>query len=315
VLPLFPLRILALVCLFSAAGAFGALAQEGTCPDGGRPYFGVCPDGKPPTPGPTPAPSPPPAPRPVSPPTAPVPPSSPSSDGQWAAAAHDDDFWSFSWQYDTEAEAKSSVLEQCRKSKSNCEFVTATQGCIALARVPNGEWGAWATRTTVAEAESAAIATCTKSGRTNCSVPTIVCGSQGKVRWETANNNNNTSNSDEDQLFSFKVCNDSKDKAFLAVAGRFANDPSDWRVKGWWSVDTGSCEDVGKFLRGEFYAMAEVAGNEDRSWGDDDLKLCVAHPGPFDRVRSGHDTCDSQDLIGFQKFDIDKASWTWRLTD
>ena len=314
--PLFCGRLLLLACIVVAASAFNALAQEGTCPDGGRPYFGVCPDGKAPTPGPAPSPSPSPPARPprASPPAGDSPSGSPpagdspSGSGQWAATAHDEDFWAFSWQYNSEDDVHNAVMQECRKTKSNCEFVTATTGCIALARDADGVWGAWAARTTSSDADAAALATCKKTGRSGCHVPTIVCGATGKVRWESET-------ADDGDTFSFEVCDDSSDKAFVAVSGRFAGDVDKWRVKGWWSVDPGKCKDIGKFERGEFYAMAEVAGNAERTWGNEDIKLCVTHPDAFDRVRGAHDTCKPKDLVGFQKFDINNATYTWHLKD
>jgi uncharacterized membrane protein len=201
---------------------------------------------------------------------------------------------------------KTAVMAECRKTKSNCEFVVSTTGCIALARDSDGVWGAWASRTTAAEAESAAMASCKKTDRAGCHVPTIVCGSGGKVRWEA-------DTPTDDSLFSFEVCDDSRDKAYVAVSGRFAGDTDEWRVKGWWTVEPGKCADIGKFKRGEFYAMAEVAGNATRTWGNDDLKMCVAHPDAFDRVRGSHDTCKPSDLVSFQKFNVTTESWTWHL--
>lgn len=118
-----------------------------------------------------------------------------------------------------------------------------------------------------------------------------------------------------DDFFTFEVCNQSKRRASVAVMGR--DTPEDeFSVQGWHTVSAGSCESVGRFAKGTFYAMASVYGNINRGWWNKDIRLCVDVPGPFHRVNSpGHECRRNERLVPFRKFTATGPTLRWTLNE
>ena len=116
------------------------------------------------------------------------------------------------------------------------------------------------------------------------------------------------------RLFSFEICNPTTFAASAAIAGRKDPASSDWTVQGWWTIAAGSCVSVGTFAKRKIYAMAKVRG-ELEGWYGSDTKQCVEFPGPFQRIVSANTKCPaSGKIIGFQAFDIETDTHTWRLS-
>ena len=118
---------------------------------------------------------------------------------------------------------------------------------------------------------------------------------------------------ESDQYFTFEVCNNSGRSAVVAVSGKEASNPNIWMTRGWYSAPTGRCTPVGpKYVRGNFYAMAEVQGNPSLGWKGSDIRLCVGRPGPFSIVNTGR-ACDIAE--GFRRFAANGPTLRWPLGD
>lgn len=116
-----------------------------------------------------------------------------------------------------------------------------------------------------------------------------------------------------EDIFTFQVCNYSSNWAAVAISGIETPGSNLWMVQGWWTVSPGRCQDIGKFARGLFYAMAEGYGNPNLVWKADDLKLCVERPGPFKRVNRGGQVCGADSLRSFKSFHVVSSRQTWTL--
>jgi len=111
------------------------------------------------------------------------------------------------------------------------------------------------------------------------------------------------------QYINVNFCNRTSDKIYLALSYLKAPGSSDWIVEGWKNINGNSCMDFDLPSAGWFYYYAEDdAGG---TWGADDIKICVEHPGPFRRVNVDGYTCDGDELKGFRGVDPgDNASYT-----
>jgi uncharacterized membrane protein len=118
---------------------------------------------------------------------------------------------------------------------------------------------------------------------------------------------------ESDEFFTFEVCNKSYTWAAVAVSGIEIPQSGAWVVQGWWRVGPGQCEEIGKFVRGAFYAVAEQVNNSRSGWKGNDLRLCVEHPGPFKRINRGGEQCSSDDLQSFRKFVVTEDRQRWNL--
>lgn len=115
---------------------------------------------------------------------------------------------------------------------------------------------------------------------------------------------------DNDQMFSFRVCNKAGREASVAVSARLSPSSSDFVVQGWWRVPARRCVDIGNFPRGHLYAHA-VAGRT--SWGNSNMRLCVETPGPFKRINFPGYKCSKGLLRQFTDLNVTKERWTWTL--
>jgi uncharacterized membrane protein len=116
----------------------------------------------------------------------------------------------------------------------------------------------------------------------------------------------------EDTFFSFQVCNQSDRWAAVAIMGREAPDSNQWIVQGWWQVAPYQCSNIGRYVRGAFYAMAEHLNAPGR-WTNNNIMLCVEHPGPFRRINTPNSACLPNDLVPFRGFQVTQATETWNL--
>jgi len=118
----------------------------------------------------------------------------------------------------------------------------------------------------------------------------------------------------EAQFFMLKVCNRSSRKASVAVMGRTTPDNDDWHIQGWWSIPSGQCNNVKRYVRGMIYLFAQEDGNPSFAWKGSALKLCVAVPGPFDRInRDGYACQSAEKTVAFSSFSVSDSSFTWDL--
>jgi uncharacterized membrane protein len=116
------------------------------------------------------------------------------------------------------------------------------------------------------------------------------------------------------QTFLFKVCNHSDVTASVAVMSHVDTDDDRFMVKGWWTVESGECENIGHFPQGWFYYFAEQTGSGKLYWGGNDLKICIRHPGPWERInRRGYSCRSDEKLKGFIGKSVDTGTYIWNL--
>ena len=116
------------------------------------------------------------------------------------------------------------------------------------------------------------------------------------------------------QFFMLKVCNRSTRRASVAVMGRTMPDSADWHVEGWWTVPAGQCNNLKKYVKGTIYLFAQEDGNSAFMWKGSAASLCVAFPGPFDRVNQEGYSCRlSEKLETFSSFSVSNNAFTWDL--
>jgi uncharacterized membrane protein len=116
----------------------------------------------------------------------------------------------------------------------------------------------------------------------------------------------------DDEFFTFEVCNKSGRWAAVAISGRETPGSNVWIVQGWWRVSPGQCIDIGRYVRGYFYAMAEQVNSPGR-WTGNAARICVEHPGPFKRINTPGYSCGYNDLIPFNSFLVTRANEVWTL--
>ncbi len=100
--------------------------------------------------------------------------------------------------------------------------------------------------------------------------------------------------------FTFHLCNKSKYDVALVISRMVSAEDTRFQVSGWYVVDRGECSDFGPYPKGWFYFYGERHNASSPYWGANDLKLCVAYPGPFERVNVGGYKCKKKEkLKGF----------------
>lgn len=103
------------------------------------------------------------------------------------------------------------------------------------------------------------------------------------------------------QTFDYIFCNKTNIKVFVAVAALVSPRDSRFKVKGWWTIPANQCGNIGSFPRGWTYYYAEQEDPGTGFWGADDVGLCVAYPGPFERTLTQNYTCGSNEAVqGFK---------------
>ena len=71
-------------------------------------------------------------------------------------------------------------------------------------------------------------------------------------------------------------------------------------MQGWFTVGAGNCEWIGHFQQGWFYYYAEQRASQRQTWEGSDIRLCVRHPGPWERINiSGYSCSSDETLRGF----------------
>jgi hypothetical protein len=96
-----------------------------------------------------------------------------------ALAIGDCGAYGYSINYNTESEARTRALSECRShGGKNCKVATTMRGnCVAFSTDRSrscGAWG-WATRASRSEAETAANEQCRKFGGSSCRIRTQIC--------------------------------------------------------------------------------------------------------------------------------------------
>jgi uncharacterized membrane protein len=117
-----------------------------------------------------------------------------------------------------------------------------------------------------------------------------------------------------DPNFGFRVCNQSSEFATIAVMAKQSPESSQMVIEGWWHEPPGRCGLVGRFPKGDFYALAT---NPNSAWEGADIQLCVTE-GKFRRVNSEGYSCRSDErLFGFQHFYVSNSQdeIQWNLTE
>ena len=118
----------------------------------------------------------------------------------------------------------------------------------------------------------------------------------------------------EAQFFMLKVCNRSSRKASVAAMGRTVLENNDSHVQGWWSVPPGQCNNIRRYVKGVIYLFAQEDGNPSFAWKGSASQLCVAFPGPFDRVnRDGYICQTAEKAVPFSSFSVSDSTFTWDL--
>lgn len=127
--------------------------------------------------------------------------------------------------------------------------------------------------------------------------------------------NSEISKLNEDAKYAaFEVCNSTLYDAAVATMGRRNASVGDYSIEGWWEVKANSCAKLGRFAKGTVYAVARVR-NSTLGWRGADAKLCVAFPGPFNRMNRANYTCGpNEKLESFRSLSV-TTDYTWRLND
>ena len=103
------------------------------------------------------------------------------------------------------------------------------------------------------------------------------------------------------QTFDYVFCNKTKIKVFVAVATLVSPRDSRFKVAGWWTIPANQCGNIGSFPRGWTYYYAEQDDPGTGFWGADDVGLCVAYPGPFERILTQNYNCANNEVVqGFK---------------
>jgi uncharacterized membrane protein len=114
--------------------------------------------------------------------------------------------------------------------------------------------------------------------------------------------------------FRFRICNNSNVTAAVAVSNHVSDNDNRFVVQGWWIVGSGNCEWLGYFPKGWFYYYAEERGNQRIVWQGNEVRLCVRHPGPWERVNTDGYNCRSDEaLAGFTGEFIDSGTGTFTV--
>jgi uncharacterized membrane protein len=110
-----------------------------------------------------------------------------------------------------------------------------------------------------------------------------------------------------------RACNHT-DQTVLIGSSYIPIGGSDWRNKGWTSVQPAHCEDIFRTENHTFYARAEVKGDADHYWVTD-IKQCVEYPGPYDfNTGSDETTCPEGEPADFTTFHSDgRPVFVWDL--
>ena len=119
---------------------------------------------------------------------------------------------------------------------------------------------------------------------------------------------------DDLQMSMVKVCNRSSRRASVAAMGRISPSSDEWHVQGWWPVPASRCINLRRFVKGTVYLFAQEDGNPSFTWKGNAKRICVALPGPFDRINhDGNDCQSSEKEVPFSSFAISDDSFTWDL--
>jgi uncharacterized membrane protein len=115
------------------------------------------------------------------------------------------------------------------------------------------------------------------------------------------------------QTFTFQVCNNSKVSASVAVSNLVSATDNRFEVQGWWTVTSGTCENLGDFPQGWFYIYAEQTNTGAEVW-EGDVPLCVQYPGPFEVIHTASITCDADNLKQFNSENIPNTTGQYTFT-
>jgi uncharacterized membrane protein len=110
-----------------------------------------------------------------------------------------------------------------------------------------------------------------------------------------------------------RVCNQSIVKASVAVSAHASPGNPSFVVKGWWTVDPGTCVNTQYVPWGWVYVYAQAYSGADIDWRGSDVRLCVAYPGPFERVNTPSYSCAGNALKSFTGYFIETETFTWNL--
>jgi uncharacterized membrane protein len=110
-----------------------------------------------------------------------------------------------------------------------------------------------------------------------------------------------------------RVCNQSNVKASVAITAHPSAGNSNFVIKGWWTVDPGTCVNAQYVGWGWVYFYALAYSGADIEWRGSDVQLCVALPGPFERAVTASSTCDASILKSFTGYFIEAGTFTWTL--
>ncbi len=117
----------------------------------------------------------------------------------------------------------------------------------------------------------------------------------------------------ENEKFSFVVCNNSIYKAYIAVQ-HYSKPSSEWLVEGWWHADSGKCTNIGRFQKGWFEYFGTTAKSA-RHWaGSENHGLCVDPNANMKRINTSSYKCRSDEIwVKFIRANVTDATFTWNL--
>ncbi|HRD76349.1 MAG TPA: caspase family protein [Hyphomicrobiaceae bacterium] len=113
------------------------------------------------------------------------------------------------------------------------------------------------------------------------------------------------------RTFRFRVCNDSRHKAHVAISF-YSSEQDGFFVEGWWTVNSGECAYLKRARKGWFYFYAD---GSNRGWWGGDHSTCVSNR-VFLRLHTPNYTCSNNErLVKFKALNIQDDEYTWRLGD
>lgn len=115
----------------------------------------------------------------------------------------------------------------------------------------------------------------------------------------------------EANLFTFRVCNQSQHRAWIAMSGRKDPASPQWSIAGWWEVKPTDCKDLGRFVRTHFYYMA-MFDNHSVGWRGN-FPLCVPYT-KFERTNYGGKCKPTERQERFFDWVVAEPIFTWTLT-
>jgi uncharacterized membrane protein len=112
--------------------------------------------------------------------------------------------------------------------------------------------------------------------------------------------------------FGFEVCNPSRYLASVAVIGRKVPASNQRTALGWWTVASGACAKVGRFVKGNIDVVASVTGGL-RGWFGSDARQCIPSSQQFEIPAGPDNGCAGGRILGFRSLQVTENEYKFQL--